>query len=92
VGRALLSDPAVAEQVIRLLVADDVFELADAATRSPLDQSMGIATSHVDQIERVRIAPLAGPPSTQFSFHADRIQAWEVQQTHGDWLSANVPG
>lgn len=92
VGRALLSEPAAAEQVSKLLVADDAFELAEAATRSALEQSIGIATSHVDRVEHVRVAPLDGPPLTQFSFHADRIQAWEVQQTHGDWLSANVPG
>ena len=91
VGRALLAEPAAAEGVGRLIVADDAFELAEASTRSVLDALTGLATSHVDRVEHAHVAPLDGPPLTEFSFHADRIQAWEVQQTHGEWLSANDP-
>ena len=91
VGASLLGEPMVAGRVRRLLVADDAFELATTAARAALEQSTRNAESHVERIEHIRVAPLDGPPVTQFSFHADRIQTWEVQQTHGEWLSANVP-
>jgi amidase len=97
VGRALLSNqttttaqPPSSHGFTRLLIAEDMWELADAATRDALAACLPAIAGLVTQGESVTVAPdQGGLNGWKNAFRI--IQGHEIWREHGDWIAETSP-
>jgi amidase len=89
VGRVLLADSTPAAKPARLLVARDAFEHADAGAASALATAVTQVSDLVGVPEIVRLSD-EGLDAWMNDFRV--IQAFEIWQTHREWVSSLDPG
>lgn len=88
VGPVLLDDRAVPGTVNRILVADDAFNWADGEVSEPLRDFIDDAADTMPDTASAFAAPQGldkGPEAFRV------LQAWEVWQTFGDWVTETKP-
>lgn len=91
VGQALL--PQQAETLVnspsftRILIADDMWELADEATNALAEQFINQLPSHI-QIEHIQLCE-EGLTNWMDTFRL--AQGLEIWEAHGEWITENKP-
>ena len=89
VGRVLLGDDAPARKPGQLLLAVDAFGHADAATAAALSAAVARVIALLGAAEPVRLSD-DGLDAWMNDFRV--LQAFEIWNTHGTWVSGLDPG
>ena len=88
VGRVLLGDASAPIVPTRLLVARDAFELAGSEATAALAVAVTRIGAHIGDAAEIDV----GGADLGVSFEAFRVlQAGEVWQTHGEWVTRTAP-
>jgi amidase len=89
VGKVLLGvDADQANMPRRLVIADDAFAVAEAATVAALQPAVTRLATVVGRVERTRLSSV---PLAEWRANQSAIQGREAWATFGDWIDRNNP-
>lgn len=89
IGNALLIGDTVDAEIGSVMIAEDAFAQADASVAAALRTYLESKFSVLPVTETVNLAPLQGFGPRAEAFRI--VQAYQVWQTYGDWMTANRP-